>query len=179
MPSMAPPDPTVLTAAIPAYLHFCRIEKGLSTNTVDAYRADLDRFQTFASQKTVPSDDPTIVREYLNSLYKAEMNSRSIARHLTSLRGFFKYLLSENRITQDPTEHLQSPRQWQNVPRFLNRQQVDNLLEAPDPGKPTGLRDRAMLQVLYATTSRLRTDRFATGRHPPADLRSDGDRQRQ
>ncbi len=74
---------------------------------------------------------------------------------MTTLRGFFKFLLSEGRISTDPTEHLRTPGQWKAIPRFLGRAQVDALLEAPEATKPTGVRDRAMLHLLYATGLRV------------------------
>jgi integrase/recombinase XerD len=71
------------------------------------------------------------------------------------VRGFFKFLLTEGAISSDPTEHLQAPRQWKAIPRFLGRAQVEALLEAPNASTPLGLRDRAMLQLLYATGLRV------------------------
>ncbi len=83
------------------------------------------------------------------------MSSRSVARHLTTLRGFYHYLLRENRITADPTEHLSTPKRWQAIPKFLNLQDIEKLIAAPDVSRPTGLRDRAMLEMLYATGLRV------------------------
>jgi integrase/recombinase XerD len=148
-----------LRAAVTSFLHFCRVEKGLAVNSLEAYSADLDRFLQFAEGLKCADLNECItvavLRDYLNKLYESGLGSRSIARHLTALRGFFKFLLSEGRIAADPTEHLQTPRQWQSIPRFLGRQQVEALLEAPDSTKPTGARDRAMLQLLYATGLRV------------------------
>ncbi len=144
-----------LAAAVSSFLHFCRVEKGLASNSVSAYKEDLVRFQAFASEDLHQNLKTETLRNYLSDLYKAGLSSRSIARHLTTLRSFSKFLLSEGRIPSDPTEHLGSPRQWHSIPRFLGRQQVDALLAAPDPAKPNGLRDMAMLQLLYATGLRV------------------------
>jgi integrase/recombinase XerD len=71
------------------------------------------------------------------------------------MRNFFGFLMAENRIQEDPTEHLTSPKQWSTIPKFLNHDQVESLIAAPDTAKPTGLRDRAMLELLYATGMRV------------------------
>jgi integrase/recombinase XerD len=83
------------------------------------------------------------------------LNTRSIARHLTTLRGFYGFLLREGQISTDPTEFLGTPRQWQNIPKFLNLSDIDKIIQAIDGNRPTGLRDRAMLQLLYATGLRV------------------------
>jgi len=88
-------------------------------------------------------------------LYKTGLGSRSIARHLATLRNFYRFLASDGKIVVDPTERLVAPKQWQNIPKFLNREQIDKLLAAPDIAKPTGVRDRAMLELLYATGLRV------------------------
>ena len=117
---------------------------------------------------------------YLNSLYDAGLDSRSIARHLATLRNFYRFLLREGLISQDPTENARSPKQWQNIPKLLNLDQINKLLEAPDAAKTTGLRDRAMLQLLYATG--LRVSELVPGRHfrsQPAARRAPRDGKRQ
>ncbi len=142
-------------AQVKAFLHFCRVDKGLAVNTVSAYERDLACFVEFTGPNLNDYSSVETLRNYLNSLYQKGLNSRSIARHLTTVRGFFKFLLAEGVIASDPTEHLQAPRHWKAIPRFLGRAQVDALLEAPDASTPLGLRDRAMLQLLYATGLRV------------------------
>ena len=83
------------------------------------------------------------------------MGARSVARHLTTLRNFYAFLLREGRIAVDPTEHLRSPRQWQTIPKFLNLEDIERLIQAPDVARPNGLRDRSMLELLYATGLRV------------------------
>ena len=88
-------------------------------------------------------------------MYSAGLSPRSIARHITTLRNFYSFLAREGKIDQDPTEHLAPPKQWSTLPKYLNREEIDRLLGAPDAAKPTGLRDRAMLELLYATGLRV------------------------
>lgn len=136
------------------FLNFCRVEKGLSINSLDAYSADLSRFKEFAgSCAKIPGADR--LREYLDHLSQSGLSNRTIARHVTTLRNLYGFLLREGRIEADPTEHLRSPKQWQNIPKFLNLEEIDRLLDAPDRAKPTGLRDRAMMQLLYASGLRV------------------------
>ena len=144
-----------LSAAVKSYLHFCRVDKGLASNSLAAYSQDLLRFVAFAPDSLNDCINIDLLRRYVNGLYADTLSSRSIARHITALRGFFKFLLSEGRIGSDPSEHLQTPRQWKSIPHFLGRAQVDALLDAPPPDKPTGIRDRAMLQLLYASGLRV------------------------
>jgi integrase/recombinase XerD len=144
-----------LKARMQSFLDFCRIEKGLAWNTIEAYRQDLDRFAEHASTEQEDAPEVEQVRHYIDSLYRAGLSSRSIARHLTTLRGFHAYLLEEGTLQKDPTSLLAAPRQWQSLPKYLNTEQVTNLLAAPDPGRPAGLRDRAMLEFLYATGLRV------------------------
>jgi integrase/recombinase XerD len=145
-----------LSRGIRAFLVFCRMEKGLSLNSLDAYARDLADFEAFAKRKTsggLPQAEDLIT--WLNTLYKNDLSSRSIARHLSAVRGLFRFLLTEGHISADPTEHLSTPKQWATIPKFLNREQIEKLIKAPDPSKPNGLRDRAMFELLYATGIRV------------------------
>src|SRR5439155_7311517 len=136
------------------FLNYCRVEKGLSANTLEAYTRDLKAFSDFGKpQNGVPGLED--LRRYLDSLQKNGLGARSIARHMATLRNFYRFLAADGRIAADPTERLASPRQWQTIPKFLNRDEVERLLSAPDTAKPTGLRDRAMLELLYATGLRV------------------------
>src|SRR5207253_6967135 len=120
------------------FLNFCRIEKGLAANSLEAYGADLTRYGSY--YKAHPSQNHTdTVLSYLNSLYRSGLGSRSIARHLATLRNFYSFLLREGKVTADPTEHLHTPKQWKNIPKFLNLSQIDKLLQAPDISIPTGV----------------------------------------
>jgi integrase/recombinase XerD len=143
-----------ISAHIASFLDFCRIEKGLSRTTVSAYHADLKRFSaSLRAGDTLASPDP--VRRYIDGLYKARMASRSIARHITTLRNLYAHLIEKGTLDADPTAHLAAPRQWQSLPKYLNKKQIDDLLGSCDSSKPQGLRDRAMLELLYATGLRV------------------------
>jgi integrase/recombinase XerD len=145
-----------IPAEVQSFLDFCRIEKGLAENSVEAYRSDLNRFA--AACHPAPGEDfpaAEAMALYLESLYQQGLGSRSVARHLTTLRNFVAYLLWEGRLAADPTASLALPRQWKNLPKFLNHSEIDRLLEAPDLAKPTGLRDRAMIELLYSSGLRV------------------------
>jgi integrase/recombinase XerD len=148
------PSVESISAQVASFLDFCRIEKGLSRTTITAYRADLERF----AASLQPGDQlasPEPVRRYIDSLYRAGMASRSIARHMATLRNFSAHLIEKGTLDGDPTAHLTAPRQWQSLPKYLNKKQIDDLLAACDASKPQGLRDRAMLEFLYATGLRV------------------------
>lgn len=98
---------------------------------------------------------PDVVRRYVDSLYKAGLASRSIARHITTLRNLYGHLIEKGAVDADPTAHLAAPRQWQSLPKYLNKKQIDDLMASCDSSRPRGLRDRAMLELLYATGLRV------------------------
>ena len=153
-------DAGPLTARVQAFLDFCRIEKGLSTATIDSYSFDLARLIQFIQ---VRSDEPGAssipgapdLQAYVDSLYGARLGSRSIARHVSTLRNFYRFLLEQGATADDPASLLTLPKQWSNLPKFLNADEIARLLAAPAPSRPTGLRDRAMLEFLYATGLRV------------------------
>jgi integrase/recombinase XerD len=147
-------DSTRLACQTDVFLNFCRIEKGLSANSLQAYTSDLTRFTEFlGADAEVPGTEK--LRLYLDHLYQTGLGSRSVARHLTTLRSFFGYLLREGLLAVDPTEHLRTPKQWQDIPKFLNLQDIEKIIAAPDESRPTGLRDRAMVHLLFATGLRV------------------------
>ena len=137
-----------------AFLNFCRLEKGLARNSLDAYAADLSKFITFiGAAGTLPGTEE--IRHYLDHLTESGLGARSVSRHLTTLRSFYGFLLREGQIETDPTEHLRSPKQWQTIPKFLNLEEINKLIQAPDTARPNGLRDRAMMELLYASGLRV------------------------
>jgi integrase/recombinase XerD len=151
----AMPPKRALSGYARSFLDFCRVEKGLSANSLSSYFLDLQRFSNgilpLAPQGATARD----LAHYVESLYGAGLSARSIARHMTTLRNFYSFLTREGEIQADPSEFLIPPRQWSNLPKYLNREEIDRLLGAPDASKPTGLRDRAMLELLYATGLRV------------------------
>jgi integrase/recombinase XerD len=145
-----------ISSGIRDFITFCRMEKGLSRNSLEAYNRDLEDLRSFAEPSTGGAlPDAELLNVYVNHMYAKKLTGRSISRHLSSIRNFYGYLVTEGRIEEDPTEHLSSPKQWSTIPRFLNREQMENLIAAPDGAKPTGVRDRAMLELLYATGIRV------------------------
>jgi integrase/recombinase XerD len=143
-----------LTGQMQAFLNFCRLEKGLSANSLQAYTLDLAKWSAFLGEASeLPG--PEELRLYLDHLYKSGLGARSIARHLTTLRGLYGFLLREGQTSTDPTEHLGTPKQWQNIPKFLNLEDIEKIINTIDDTRPTGLRDRAMLELLYATGLRV------------------------
>jgi len=154
MPEDTTTEVAGLRPQVQAFLNFCRVEKGLSANSLEAYTADLERLSRFLGKVAeVPNTEK--LRDYLDSLYQAGLSSRSVARHVATLRNFCSFLVREGILRSDPSEHLRTPKQWQAIPKFLNQEQIDQLIAAPDLSKPTGVRDRAMLELLYATGLRV------------------------
>jgi integrase/recombinase XerD len=142
-----------LESDVRSFLNFCRVEKGLAINSLAAYTRDLNHFAKQTGGSGVP--DLEQLRAYLDGLYAAGLTASSVARRISTLRNFYRFLAAEGRIDADPTEHLTAPRQWQNIPKFLNQGEMERLLRAPDESKPAGIRDRAMLELLYATGLRV------------------------
>ncbi len=144
-------------APVEEFLFYCRSEKGLAGNTLAAYRRDLEKLSGYCAkhERDVLEAGADDVRGFVDSLYAAKLTGRSIARHIASVRSFYKYYLARGRITEDPVADIASPKQWKRLPKFLTLDEVDRLLAAPDESKPLGLRDRAMLQLLYATGLRV------------------------
>jgi len=143
-----------VSGAVKSFLQFCRVEKGLAANSLGSYQLDLQKFSCSVPGSEIDATPESLAR-YIESLYSAGLSPRSIARHITTLRNFYKFLVRDGTISHDPAEHLASPRQWTTIPKYLNREELDRLLDAPPTGKPTGLRDRAMLQLLYASGLRV------------------------
>jgi integrase/recombinase XerD len=140
------------------FLSYLRVEKGLAQNTILAYGRDLKRFAEFLRKRRrqrlqdAGRDD---VVDFLASLYKEKLDSRSVARYLVSLRGLYKFALTEGLVQTDPTENLESPKVRNSLPTYLRVDEIDKLLQAPNPATSIGLRDRAMLEVLYSTGLRV------------------------
>jgi len=145
-----------ISSGIRDFLTWCRVERGLSRNSLEAYGRDLEALRSFIEPITgggLPQTE--LLNQYVNQLYQKDLTSRSIARHMSSLRSFFSFMVTEDRLQEDPTEHLTSPKQWSTIPKFLNREQTEKLIAAPDKTKPNGVRDRAMFELLYATGIRV------------------------
>jgi integrase/recombinase XerD len=136
---------------------FLRVEKGLSANTVVSYMFDLRKLWAWSRNA---GGDPTQferrdLETWLSFLHESGLSPRSVARAIVAARSFYRFLVGDRVRLSDPTEHLETPRALKRLPRFLSASEVENLLEAPDPGTAQGLRDRAMLEVLYASGLRV------------------------
>jgi len=139
------------------FVEYCRLEKGLAGNTLQAYGRDLARLADFCEGRRREIDETTgtDIAAFVDSLYATGLASRSVARYLATLRSYYRYLLEQEQITVDPTTDVSSPGQWKQLPKFLTLDEVDSLLAAPDEKTSRGGRDRAMLQLLYATGLRV------------------------
>jgi integrase/recombinase XerD len=135
-----------------AFVNSLRVEKGLSENTVQAYRRDMVKFMAFASERELATADieRSHVVEFLGSLYRKGLDSRSVARHLVTIRHFFRFALMEGYLSEDPAMTIESPRFRHSLPEFLSIAEVDRLLKQPDTSTVVGLRDRAMIELLYS-----------------------------
>jgi integrase/recombinase XerD len=151
------PASDLLTRLLPDYLAALLVERGLSANTVAAYRADLEAFGAWLAQRDLEpaACERADLRRYLSALRSRGLAARSSARALAALRGLYRYLLERGECAADPTVELEGPRLLRALPHFLSADEVDALLAAPDTGTPRGLRDRAMLETLYATGVRV------------------------
>ncbi|MFM2375327.1 MAG: site-specific tyrosine recombinase XerD [Bacteroidota bacterium] len=137
------------------YKDYLRIEKGAATNTAVGYMHDTERYRWFMETQKGITDVSRIqlkeIREFLHFLvYDAFLNERSLARNIAAVRSFHKFLVQENHCDQDPTELIESPRFAQKLPVYLTVEEVDAVFGAIDMGSSLGLRNRAMLELLYA-----------------------------
>ena len=172
----------VATSPIEAFLDYLTVECGLSINTLQAYQRDLERFEAFLQGRTGPQPfvmghsvaadppaqpenssadidweqiEPDRIIDFTMAEKKRGLAITSVSRALVAVRMFFRFLSGEGLINRDPTEHLESPRLWQNLPEVLDRRSVDRLLAAPNADDDRWpLRDRAVLEMLYATGAR-------------------------
>lgn len=136
------------------YLIFLRLEKALSENSLMAYERDFNKLHSFV-QTNYTELTPTDIRqshleEFLASLYDSGLNARSQARVLSSIKGFYKYLMLEDIIEDDPTELIQGPKLDRKLPHILSVEEIDSLISAIDLSKPEGSRNRAILETLYS-----------------------------
>jgi integrase/recombinase XerD len=137
------------------YTDFLKIEKRYSTNTVQAYRRDITKFLEFAGEGPLESFDSASIRSFILTCLEDGRNSRSTARYLSSLKSFFSFLCEEDYLKDNPADILESPKLWRKLPNVIGLEDVEALLASPDPQTVLGVRDKAMLEVLYATGIRV------------------------
>ena len=159
-------------ALVDAYLDHLRVERRLADHTIESYARDLAALAGYAERQDLPIERFT--RQDLEAFVRAMMASglspRSTARAVACVRGLFRYLVLDRRLDASPADDLRPPRAWPALPRFLSLDEVDRLIAQPDVSTPRGLRDRAMIEVLYATGLRVSE---LVGLRPP-DLNLDG-----
>jgi len=139
------------------FLEHLVVERGLAQNSLEAYRRDLTRYTRYltAQGKSAAALDRAEVPRYLLALREVGLSPRSVARHLTAIRQYHRFLVRDGHATQDPTAHLESPRPWHRLPGLLSCEEVDRLLAAREATTPQGLRDQAMLELMYASGLRV------------------------
>ena len=151
---VAPPEGT---RVIDAYIIYLRDVRRMSPNTVESYARDLAALAEFAEKREMAVE--SMVRRdleaFVRDLMSKGLSPRSVARTVASVRGFFKFLAIERKLDESPAADLKAPRAWPALPKFLDMDEVDRLLAAPDASTPRGLRDKALLEVLYASGMRV------------------------
>lgn len=149
--------PGAMNPHIAGFLHYLRAEKGLSTNTMLAYRRDMTSFADFLEPRAISllQASRSDVVDFLSSLYSRGLDSRSVARQLVTLRNFYRYCLRDDLITEDPAANIESPKIYRALPHFLSVDEVEKLLAQPDVKTPIGLRDKAMIELMYSTGLRV------------------------
>ena len=142
--------------AIDAFTEFIRREKHFSANTLAAYRNDLNQFVDYveASDSAGQPDRDTIVN-FMSYLREREYAASTIARRMAAVKSFFHYLCEQGAIHDDPTHALQAPKVGKYVPKSISKEEMERLLQQPKPNSAMGLRDRAMLELIYATGMRV------------------------
>lgn len=140
------------------YIDYMENEKGLASNTLEAYKRDIMQFKDYIVKNNINDStavNKTVIITYLMSLQKGGKATSTISRNLASIRCFYQYLLNNNLIDEDPTLNLRSPKSERKLPHILTKEEVDLLLSQPSKDNFKGSRDKAMLELLYATGIRV------------------------
>lgn len=140
------------------YLAYLSVERGLAGNTLEAYGRDLQAYVRFLMEHnliTFPETNKETVRAYLEQLYRLGRATSTISRNLAAIKSFYQFLVREGRLAENPTEHLESPKVEKRLPHVMTLAEVELLLGQPAPDGAANLRDKAMLEVLYATGIRV------------------------
>lgn len=152
------------------FLTYIQVEKGLARHTLEGYKRDLDRLQTWATAngKAVADLTRSDLRKWIASLSREGLAPTSIARAVSATRGFFKFLMLDGHIKSHPAEDLDTPQRFSYLPKFLTEEEINRLLAAPDVSTAEGIRDRAVLEIMYATG--LRVSELVDLKHADIDL---------
>lgn len=140
------------------YLAYLSVERGLAGNTLEAYGRDLQAYVRFLMEHNLisfPETNKETVRAYLEQLYRLGRATSTISRNLAAIKSFYQFLVREDRLAENPTEHLESPKVEKRLPHVMTLAEVELLLGQPAPDGAANLRDKAMLEVLYATGIRV------------------------
>lgn len=145
--------------ALDDYLQFLRVERQLAANTLMSYERDLKSYLQYLKEveqlDSLRNVERIHILNHLSHLKEATMSSRTVARHISSIRSFHQFLIRERVVDRDPTVHLEMPLMDKKLPSVLSIEEVDALMEAPDVSKANGTRDQAMLELLYASGMRV------------------------
>ncbi len=147
-----------MKAYLEEFIYHLSVERNLSENTLVSYRTDLTGYISFCCKhglELLEQADRDMIMSYLFQLQIDGRSPATIARHLASIRSFYRYLVREGTLRKDPSVDLESPRPAKKLPRVLTAEEVDHLLAQPLIGEPAGLRDKAMLELMYATGIRV------------------------
>jgi integrase/recombinase XerD len=145
-------------ALIGLYLDVLQVERGLAANTIAAYARDLNRLAAFLEARGISAAlaiDRAVLEDFTLHLYGEQLSARSVARYISSVRGFLRFLVADGRREDDPASRLSSPRFARTLPDVLHLDEVGRLLAAPGTDSPRGLRDTAMIEVLYSSGLRV------------------------
>jgi len=145
-------------AHLKLYISYLTFEQNLSPNSIDAYRRDITRFLAYIKENGVkrPADvEPRHIHRLLQSLSELGLSENSLARNISSIRGFYRFLMDENLLEKDPTVHVEHPKAPRYLPVVLTVDEIEELFAIPDVTKPLGLRNRAMLETVYASGLRV------------------------
>lgn len=137
------------------FINYLKTEKGYSDYTIKSYYEDIRFFYEFLQEKKITNVEYSEIRLYLNHLYDKKYKSKTIARHISSLRSYFKYLLKNDYIKINPMRLISNPKIDKKLPQYLNYNELDILLNTPDKNTPLGLRNALLLELLYSTGIRV------------------------
>ena len=142
---------------IDAYLDHLRVERRLAEHTLESYARDLAALGAFAAgaERAVESLDRAALELFVREQRERGLSPRSVARLVAAVRGFYRFLVLDRRLERNPADDLRPPRAWPALPKFLSLDEVDTLIAQPDVSTPLGVRDRAMIELLYATGFRV------------------------
>jgi integrase/recombinase XerD len=141
-----------------SYFHYLQLEKNISPNTVAAYTNDLERYRAYLQDHGISSSariEGKDISKFLSELYKYGLSPRSVTRTLSAIRMFHKFLMSDGLAQKNPAENIDSPKLPRELPDVLNQDEVEKILNQPMTSEPLGIRDRAILETLYATGTRV------------------------